>query len=464
MITNDRGAFFSQQFYATEDSIDERPPDYADFWFEKLPLLNASGLKITESNAIQTSAVMSCVKILSESVAMLPLEYFEVIEDNSNDPQGQDATNLDGVGDDDDTVRVARQDHINDLVTFAPNRWQTAYEWKEMMMAHLALRGNAYNLIMPGPEGAVTELIPKHPDRVTPFWTLTGEKAYKYTNEKGIMSVLRYDQVLHIPGLSFDGLSGLDPIDYAAQLIGINLSSDQYSASFLRNHAQPGFVLEHPGNLGPSGITNLRRSMREHHSSPLNAGNPLILEEGMKAHELGMKHSDAQFLEYLQFGLRQIARIFRIPLHMLSDVDPSQYKNNEQQTLDFVVFTLCAWLVRIESALNKALVADPRKNFFRFNVNALTRGDRKTRTEAQVLLLQNGLRSVNELRKEDGLNGIGPQGDQYITYRRSSPINEPNRKDSTLQDANARTRIDLDTVYSGGAGDTDIGLAINRTR
>lgn len=374
-----------------------RPPDDADFWYEAQPYPNPSGVAITDMTALRCSVVMACVKVLSESIGWIPLHLMRREGNTSN----KDVNNP-----------------LYNLIAYQPNHWQTSFEWREMCVGHLCLRGNAYNLKIPGPSGAVDQLIPKHPDKMKPKVLPNGQIIYEYRNDKGQTELYRYDEVMHWRLFSTDGIVGLNPIEYASTAIGLSVAAEEYGAKFFRNSATPGGVIKHPGVLGPQGIENFRRSWNEIHRDPHKVA---ILEEGMSFQELGLKNTDAQFLQSRQFQLEDIARVFRVPAHMVGNLLRATYSNVEQQSLDFVIHCLTPWVTRIEQAMKRDLLYDPA-NYIKFNLMALLRGDNETRANVHNIYVRMGAKSVNEVREDEDMNPIGPDGDKYERDGGATPV------------------------------------------
>lgn len=233
--------------------------------------------------------------------------------------------------------------------------------------------------------------------------------------EKGSI-VLSQEEVLHIPGLGFDGLIGYSPIALAKNAVGMTLACEEYGASFFGNGANPGGVLEHPGILKDPG--KVRDSWNAVYQGTRNAHKVAVLEEGMSYKQIGIPPEEAQFLETRKFQINEIARLFRIPPHMVGDLEKSSFSNIEQQSLEFVKYTLDPWVVRFEQALKKSLLLPEEKktHFIKFNVDGLLRGDYQSRMNGYAIGRQNGWLSTNDIRELEELNPIPPEegGDLYL--------------------------------------------------
>ena len=364
----------------------------------------AAGKVVNERTAMQTTAVYACVRILAESIAGLPLHVY------AYEGQGKE--------------RVPAHP-LYFLLHDAPNPEMTSFVFRETLMTHLLLWGNAYAQILRDGMGRVIGLYPLLPDRMDVGRdSKTGELYYLYTRsteenpnfaDKGQIRLRRTD-VLHIPGLGFDGLVGYSPIAMAKTAIGIALATEEYGATFFQNGARPAGVLEHPGVLkDPS---KLRESWQSIYGGTKNAGKIAVLEEGVKYQQIAIPPEEAQFLETRKFQIDEIARLYRVPPHMVGDLEKSSFSNIEQQSLEFVKYTLNPWVVRWEQSLQKALLSNrERKDYFiRFNVDGLLRGDYKSRMEGYAIGRQNGWLSANDIRSLEDMNPINADegGDLYL--------------------------------------------------
>ena len=364
----------------------------------------AAGKVVNERTAMQTTAVYACVRILAESIAGLPLHVY------AYKGQGKE--------------RVPAHS-LYFLLHDAPNPEMTSFVFRETLMAHLLLWGNAYAQILRDGRGHVVGLYPLLPDRMDVGRdSKTGDLYYLYTRSaeenphfKAAGQIrLRHEDVLHIPGLGFDGLVGYSPIAMAKNAVGIALATEEYGATFFQNGARPAGVLEHPGVLkDPS---KLRESWQSIYGGTKNVGKIAVLEEGVKYQQIAIPPEEAQFLETRKFQIDEIARLYRVPPHMIGDLKKSSFNNIEQQSLEFVKYTLNPWVVRWEQALQKALLSNrERKDYFiRFNVDGLLRGDYKSRMEGYAIGRQNGWLSANDIRSLEDMNPINADegGDLYL--------------------------------------------------
>lgn len=327
---------------------------------------STSGKPVTERSAMQMTAVYSCVRILAEAVAGLPLHLYRY-----NDDGGKEKA-------------IAHP--LYRLLHDEPNPEMSSFILRETLMTHLLLWGNAYAQIIRNGKGEVIALYPLMPDRMTVDRDSNGRLYYKYrksnddapTMESGVVSLAPSD-VLHVPGLGFDGLVGYSPIAMAKNAIGLAIAAEEYGSKFYANGAAPSGVLEHPGTLKDP--TRVRDSWNSTFGGSSNSHKVAVLEEGMKYTPISISPNEAQFLETRKFQINEIARIFRVPPHMVGDLEKSSFSNIEQQSLEFVKYTLDPWVIRWEQALYRTLLSEEEKKnyFFKFNVEGLLRGDYQSR-------------------------------------------------------------------------------------
>ena len=237
--------------------------------------------------------------------------------------------------------------------------------------------------------------------------------------------ILPAEQVLHIPGLGFDGLVGYSPIAMAKNAIGLAVACDEYGASFFANGASPSAVLEHPGVI--KNPERVREAWHRAYGSG-NAHKTAILEEGMKYTPISIPNNEAQFLETRKFQIEEIARLYRVPLHMIGDLDHATFSNIEHLSLEFVKYTLDPWLIRWEQSLMKALLSDSEKGryFIKFNVEGLLRGDYASRMSGYATARQNGWMSANDIRELEDMNMIPDEdgGNLYLVNGSMSRLSD----------------------------------------
>ena len=280
-------------------------------------------------------------------------------------------------------------------------------------MTHLLLWGNAYAQVIRNGKGEVIALYPLMPDRMTVDRDSRGRLYYEYRTSdddpltsKSSTVKLQPPDVLHIPGLGFDGLVGYSPIAMAKNAIGLAIAAEEYGSKFYANGATPSGILEYPGTIKDP--DKVRDSWNAGFGGSSNAHKVAVLEQGMKYTPISVSPNEAQFLETRKFRIDEIARIFRVPPHMVGDLDKSSFSNIEQQSLEFVKYTLDPWVCRIESSMNRRLLSEKEKKdyFFKFNVDGLLRGDYQSRMQGYAIGRQNGWMSANDIRELENLSPI----------------------------------------------------------
>ena len=255
------------------------------------------------------------------------------------------------------------------------------------------------------------------------YYTYTRSAEEAKTGENGRVILLPKD-VLHIPGLGFDGLVGYSPIAMAKNAIGLAIATEEYGAKFFANGAAPSGVLEHPGTIkDPSRV---REAWQSQFGGSANSGKIAVLEEGMKYTPISISPEQAQFLETRKFQINEIARIFRVPPHMVGDLEKSSFSNIEQQSLEFVKYTLDPWVVRWEQSIARALLSEDEKRsyFVKFNLEGLLRGDYASRMNGYATARQNGWMSANDIRELENLDRIPAEegGDLYLINGNMLPL------------------------------------------
>ena len=364
----------------------------------------SAGKPVNEHTAMQMTAVYSCVRILSETLAGLPLHVYHY-----NDSGGKEK-NL--------------KHPLYKLLHDEPNPEMTSFAFRETLMSHLLLWGNAYAQIIRNARGEVIALYPLMPNKMTVDRDSKGRLFYLYSRTSDDAPTLGDDsqvylspsEVLHIPGLGFDGLIGYSPIAMAKNAVGLAIATEEYGAKFFANGAAPGGVLEHPGTIKDP--QKVKESWNAAYQGSQNAHRVAVLEEGMKYQPIGISPEQAQFLETRKFQINEIARIFRVPPHMLADLEKSSFSNIEQQSLEFVKYTLDPWVVRWEQSMCRALLMESEKPivFIKFNVDGLLRGDYVSRMSGYATARQNGWMSANDIRELENLDRIPAEfgGDLYL--------------------------------------------------
>lgn len=370
-----------------------------------------SGKAVTERSAMQMTAVYSCVRILSEAVAGLPLHLYKYTDSGGK--------------------AMALGHPLYRLLHDEPNPEMSSFVFRETLMTHLLLWGNAYAQIIRNGKNEIVALYPLMPNKMSVDRDEDGRLYYTYyrgTDEaiknKEFAVTLQPSDVLHIPGLGFDGLVGYSPIAMAKNAIGMAIACEEYGAKFFANGAAPGGVLEHPGTIKDP--QRVRESWQSTFGGSGNANKIAVLEEGMKYTPIGISPEQAQFLETRKFQINEIARIFRVPPHMVGDLEKSSFSNIEQQSLEFVKYTLDPWVIRWEQSIQRSLLnsEEKKKYFAKFNVEGLLRGDYQSRMNGYAIGRQNGWMSANDIRELENLDRIPAEdgGDLYLINGNMLPL------------------------------------------
>lgn len=378
-------------------SIDQKTADFIKGVDLDTGQQSNSGVDVDEESALKISTVYACVKVISETIASLPLNLLKELTNGDSEK--------------------AKQHPLYTILKDVPNSEMSSFTFREMLMTNLLLWGNAYALIKRNKNGQISELYPlKSKNMVVERDMTTNAIKYTYTNNRGITKTYTPKQIFHIPAFSFDGIIGVSPITYAREAMGLALATEEFGARFFGNGARPGGVLEHPGVLKDP--DKLRDSWNKVYQGTANSHKVAVLEEGMKYHEIGMSPEDSQFLQTRSFQITEICRIFRVPPHMVGDLSRSTFSNIEHQSIDFVVHTIRPWLVRWEQAIVRSLLNEEERTIYyaKFNVDGLMRGDFVTRMNGYAIARQNGWMSANEIRALENMNKIPADqgGDLYL--------------------------------------------------
>lgn len=413
-----------------------------------LAWLRAGSARVTPDNATQIAVVLSCVRVLAESVAMLPLEV-----------RAREATG----------TRPATELPLYRLLHDLPNPEMGSMDLRMTLMGHLAAWGNAYAQKVPDRAGRWVELWPLAPNRMKePVRGADGALYYEYQEPSGQTRTFAGAEILHIRGLSSDGLMGLSPIAQARRSFERKRQMEQFEEAFWANGAQPGAVLKHPGKLSDKAFERLRESWEQRHMGPGNANRMAILEEGLDIASVGVPQSDAQFLESQKLTRAEIAGLFRVPSHMVNDLDRATFSNIEQMSLDFVLYTLMPWLVVWEQAINRGLLTEQQQGryYAKHKVQALLRGDNASRAAFYSTGLQNGWMSINDVRELEDLNPI-PNGNTYMVPLNMIPLDQAVKgpaATSAAAQASVRAYVDADHGEGCTCGQCRDGAVSRETR
>ena len=405
---------------------------------------STSGKTVTERSAMQMTAVYSCVRILAEAIAGLPLHVYRYNSDGGKEKA---------------------IDHSLYLILHdEPNPEMSSFVFRETLMTHLLLWGNAYAQIIRNSKGEVMALHPLMPNKMSVDRDENGQLYYQYLRSidevggKSETVILKPTDVLHIPGLGFDGLVGYSPIAMAKNAIGLAIATEEYGAKFFANGAAPSGVLEHPGTIKDP--QRVREAWQSQFGGSQNSGKIAVLEEGMKYTPISISPEQAQFLETRKFQINEIARIFRVPPHMVGDLEKSSFSNIEQQSLEFVKYTLDPWVIRWEQSIMRTLLTPEEKKsyFVKFNLEGLLRGDYQSRMNGYATARQNGWMSANDIRELENLDRIPAEagGDLYLINGNMLPLQQAGAFANTQNDDGKEENTDeevLEVEESGADGD-----------
>lgn len=374
----------------------------------------AAGLGVTEASAMTFTAFYACVRVLSEEMAALPLKIYRRTSDSRK--------------------IVAPNHPLYRRLHVAANPYMTSFTFRETMQYCLCTHGNAYAELKDEGDGPKT-FWPIHPAYVIPEIDEDEKLKYKVRNPRtGAERTIDPEDILHIRALSANGLVGISPIRAAREAIGLGLATEQHGAAFFGQGARPGGVLQHPGSLDDTSYDRLRRDWNAVHQGPGHAHQIAILEEGMQWQTIGIPNEDAQFLETRRFQVSEMARIFRIPPHMIGDLEKATFSNIEQQAIEFIRHCLRPWMVRWEQELNIKLLGDQDEYFAEFEADAVLRGDTEARYKAYQTAISYGIVSPNEVRHMENLNPyVG--GDRHFMSANIVPIPDDNADTTGLPQA-----------------------------
>lgn len=366
------------------------------WWGRMFGRATSSGIDVNETSALNFAAVYACIRVISESVAQIPLKVYE------RTPNGG--------------KREAPHHPLYQLLHDWPNDEMTSFTWREAATAHLCGWGNCYSFINFARDGRPKSIELLSPDRVTAKRLESSDMlVYDVIDRKGRTNRYLKEQILHVPGLGFDGITGYSPIRIAAETIGTGMAAQEHIGSFFKNGAVPMGILKHAGTMSEEAQKRLREGWYNVYGGRENAYKTAVFEEGMCYESISVNPVDAQLIETMKLSRSQIAGIFRVPAHMINDLDKATYSNIDQLSLDFVKFSLMPWLTRMEQVMNRRLFlpSERGKFFCQFVTDGLLRGDSKSRNEAHRTAIMGGWKSINEVRAEENLEPI-ENGDKHF--------------------------------------------------
>lgn len=381
----------ARSLFAGEWPDGSRPGPIDDFWYNPLGLQSASGQNVTPSSAMRSAAFFDAVRKLSGTVASLPLFLYRRTKEGKE---------------------PARDQPLFDILHSRPNDRQTSFQFRRVMQQWVEVYSNAYAKILSGPRGAVDQLIPLHPSRVT-VKIANGRLLYEYRPRSGSVETYVQGEIFHLTGFSEEGIVGTPITEVGIEVIGMGLAAQDYAARYFANDATPGGALKHPKTLTPEGYKRLKEDWQKQHSGSGRHG-VAIMEEGMEYQVFAADNRRAQVLELREHQVEETARLFGIPPHKIGDLRRSTFSNIEHQGLEYVVDSIIERVVSWEQAIGRDLILDPAQYFAEHVLAGLLRGDVKSRYEAYAVGRQWGWLSANEIRTLENMNTIGPAGDRYL--------------------------------------------------
>jgi HK97 family phage portal protein len=371
---------------------------------------NPSGVKVDAETALRSTVVLACIRVLSTSVAGLPLHLYR---------------RLPGGG-----KEIAREHPLYRLLHSQPNSWQTSFEWREQLMLHLLSHSEAYSEKVYA-SGQLSELVPLHPSRMKPERIENGRLRYKYREDSGGTTTYAQDAILVVRGMSDDGVNGMSMIELSRDAIGLARACEIHGATFFGNGARPGVILTTDQVLSPEAAESTRNQWeRVHGGGPQRAHRAAVLQGGLKVNELGGNNQESQFLEARRFQVEEICRIYGVPPHLVGDLSRSSFSNIEQQSLDFLTNGLSPWLRRIESAVTRDLLDGDDEYFAEFDTRGVLRADAAGRASFYQSLWNMGVVSVNELRSWENMNPVDGGDVRFVqlnmtTLDKAAAVPEP---------------------------------------
>ena len=376
---------------------DTPPPQPSYQGFDVL-MPNDSGVQVDQHSALQMSAVYACIRLLSETLAQLPLNIRRRTADGSE---------------------LATSHPLFNILHNTPSPWMTSFSWRNSVMSHRVGWGNGYSYIIRNQLGEPRALLPLLPDRTYPQIIDNQLKYQTQINE--IPLEADPADVLHVPALGFDGLVGISPICLHRLSIGLGIAAQKFGAKMYSSGSMLSGVLKHPGRLkrkaerpdDPSPVERLRKQWRDLYSGLENAGSVAVLEEGMDFQKTAINPVDAQYVELMKFQVADIARMFNVASHLINDLDRATFNNISELSLSFLRYTMTPWIVRWEQELNRKLFPGSNTYYVKFNLQGLLRGTLTERKDYYKTAIEYGWLSRNEVRELEDLNKV--EGlDEYL--------------------------------------------------
>ncbi len=352
---------------------------------------NFTGKSVDSNSALGLSAVWGCTKVLSESIASLPLNIYERMADGDR--------------------LLADTHRLYFLLHNQPSKLYTSYTFIEYLVKSICLNGNGYAVINRDRNANIVSFTCINPTDVK----ILQEYGSLYYNIKGYDELIPAEDIIHVKNLTNDGILGMSPIQYAAESLGWGIALQTYGNTYFGNGGMPSGTLESDKVLTTEAVERLRQSWDKAYGGVDNANKVAVLEEGIQFKPVSISNESAQFLASRQWSISEIARWYRVPPHLIQDLSKSSFNNIEMQSMEFIQYTLTPLLKRFEQEFNsKVFKVNERNRFYvEFNVNGLLRGDAKTRADLYTKAIQWGWMSINEVRRKENLNAI-PDGDEHL--------------------------------------------------
>lgn len=351
----------------------------------------SAGVSVTPISAMQHTAVWGCINILSQSIAVLPLSLYKRETKNKR------------------LVSSKAYNHpLFSLLHDEPNSDMTSFSWRVSAMVHLGVRGNHYSQIIRNNGGKVVGIYPLIPENMKIVRLGSGVLAYLYTSSQYGEVPLSSDEVLHFKGMTLDGIVGMNPIEHNRNTIGLSMAMEEFGGTYFKNGANGGGVLQTDKSLSQDAFDRLKSDWGSKYAGLVNANKPIILEEGLKWEKLAISNEDSQFLQSRKFQKSDIASIYRIPPHMVNEMDKATFGNIEHQSMQFVIDAIMPWVVSMEQEMNRKLLSKSEKanHYIKFNLAALLRGDTTTRYTAYGAGIKDGWMTRNEAREMEDMNPL----------------------------------------------------------
>jgi len=362
-------------------------------------VMTKSGVRVNETTALRYITVLSCIRIRAESFGTLPVSIYR----RRRNGQGRDEA----------------YDHpLYDLIHSVPNTDMTSLTWRETMSGHLDLSGNCYSIITHNKRGQVIDLYPWPWNLIEPKRNDDTGRIEYHLDDRGKTETLPSEKVYHVPGLGHDGLKGYSIISLMREQVGMGMAVNEFIERFYGQGMNIGSVFQTEQSLDEKQIKTLRDQFDEKWVGLQNAHKPFILHSGLKFDRIPMPLTDAQTIEILKLNETQLCGLYRVPVHMVGNLDKSSYSNIEHQGIEYVIYSMLPVVTRHEQTANWKLFTRAEREqgyYVKYNVDALLRGDAKTRAEALAMKRQNGVINANEWRELDDENPIlGPAGEVYL--------------------------------------------------